>query len=88
MSELGESSLEPVAQLQFSVCIRGILMLLLFDTNGSIAAMGGAYEFTRNASANLREKDDSLNPALGGLLAGAIMGLKREGLCSRMYGIG
>jgi hypothetical protein len=57
-------------------------MLLQVDTNGLIAVMGGAYEFTRNASANLREKDDSLNPALGGLLAGAVMGLKREILSS------
>ncbi|TVY45463.1 NADH-ubiquinone oxidoreductase 21.3 kDa subunit [Lachnellula subtilissima] len=39
--------------------------------------MGGAYEFTKNAAANLREKDDSLNPALGGLFAGAVMGLRR-----------
>jgi hypothetical protein len=59
-------------------------MLLRVVTNDFIAVMGGAYEFTRNASANLREKDDSLNPALGGLLAGAVMGLKREGLCSRV----
>jgi len=50
--------------------------------------MGGAFEFTRNASANLREKDDSLNPAIGGLLAGAVMGLKRERLCSHVWGIG
>ena len=42
--------------------------------------MGGTYEFTRFASANLREKDDSLNPALGGFLAGAIMGLRGEEL--------
>lgn len=41
-----------------------------------LAAMGGAYEFTRLASANLREKDDSLNQAFGGFVAGSIIGLR------------
>jgi hypothetical protein len=40
--------------------------------------MGGTYEFTRLASANLREKEDSWNTALGGFLAGSLIGLKRE----------
>jgi len=38
--------------------------------------MGGAYEFTKNASANLREKDDAYNPAIGGFFAGTMMGLR------------
>jgi hypothetical protein len=38
--------------------------------------MGGAYEFSKNAAANLREKDDAYNPAIGGLFAGSMMGLK------------
>ncbi|PVH88051.1 hypothetical protein DL98DRAFT_479188 [Cadophora sp. DSE1049] len=48
-------------------------------TGGTIAvfaAVGGTYEFTRFASANLREKDDSLNTALGGFLAGSVLGLR------------
>lgn len=40
--------------------------------------MGGTYEFTKFASANLRRKDDSLNSALGGLFAGSVLGFKRE----------
>ena len=40
------------------------------------AAMGGAYEFVKVASANLREKDDSWNPTLGGFVAGATLGLR------------
>ena len=40
------------------------------------AAMGGTYEFTRFASANLREKDDAYNTAIGGFLAGSVLGLK------------
>ena len=40
--------------------------------------MGGTYEFTKFASANLREKNDSLNTALGGLVAGSVLGFRRE----------
>ncbi|EMD00194.1 hypothetical protein BAUCODRAFT_572453 [Baudoinia panamericana UAMH 10762] len=39
------------------------------------AAMGGAYEFTKNASANLRQRDDAWNPAIGGGFAGMMLGL-------------
>lgn len=46
----------------------------------SAAAVGGTYEFTRLASANLREKDDSLNTAIGGFLAGSVLGLRCEWL--------
>lgn len=46
------------------------------QADGTTAAMGGAYEFTKNASANLRQKDDAYNPALGGLMSGAMLGLR------------
>lgn len=46
------------------------------EADGFIAAVGGSYEFTRFASANLREKDDSLNTAIGGFLAGSVLGLR------------
>jgi hypothetical protein len=84
--DLGVSSHEPEAQSQFSVCPWDLQEALQGKANCFVAIMGGAYEFTRNASANLREKDDSLNPALGGLLAGAVMGLKREDLCTSVWG--
>lgn len=42
-----------------------------------IAASGGAFGFGRAAAANLREKDDSWNPAIGGFLSGAVLGLRR-----------
>lgn len=38
--------------------------------------MGGAYEFAKCASANLRRKDDSVNPMIGGFFAGSILGLR------------
>ena len=41
----------------------------------SPAAVGGAYDFTRAAAANLREKEDWVNNGIGGLFAGATMGL-------------
>ncbi|KAA8894284.1 hypothetical protein FN846DRAFT_923096 [Sphaerosporella brunnea] len=52
---------------------------VLTRTGGTIAifsAMGGSYMFVRNAAANLREKDDSWNPAIGGFVAGAILGTR------------
>ena len=38
--------------------------------------MGGAYEFSRIATANLREKNDSYNEAIGGFFSGAILGVR------------
>ncbi|BDD55580.1 hypothetical protein MPDQ_002105 [Monascus purpureus] len=45
-------------------------------TIGIFAAMGGTYEFVKTASANLREKEDHWNVALGGFFSGAILGLR------------
>ena len=42
------------------------------------AAAGAAHGFGTAAAANLREKDDSWNPAIGGFLSGAIVGLRCE----------
>jgi hypothetical protein len=40
--------------------------------------MGGAYAFSKAVSANLREKDDSWNTAIGGFFGGSIIGLRCE----------
>ncbi|KAL1875336.1 hypothetical protein VTK73DRAFT_10120 [Phialemonium thermophilum] len=45
-------------------------------TIATFAAVGGVYDFSRIAAANLREKDDHYNSAIGGFLAGAILGLR------------
>jgi hypothetical protein len=45
------------------------------------AAVGGTFEFTRVAAANLREKDDHLNSALGGFASGAILGMQSAIWC-------
>jgi len=58
-------------------------------TGGTVAtftAVGASFEFTKFASANLREKDDSLNAAIGGFLAGGIMGL-RGGTAPAVFGM-
>jgi len=52
----------------------------VFTKSGStiaiFAAMGGTYAFLKDASANLREKEDTWNSAIGGFFAGAIVGLR------------
>jgi hypothetical protein len=40
--------------------------------------VGGVYELVKFSSANLREKEDALNTAYGGFLAGTILGLRRK----------
>ncbi|KAL2019947.1 hypothetical protein VTK56DRAFT_9039 [Thermocarpiscus australiensis] len=63
----------------------------VFTKNGGIiatfTAAGGVYEFTRVASANLREKDDYYNNGIGGFFAGAVIGL-RTGRIPRILGYG
>ncbi len=38
--------------------------------------MGGAYEFAKSASANLRQQDDTYNHAIGGFFSGSMLGLR------------
>lgn len=68
------------AAVQSTLTRRNIGMFGAFThyggTIGVMAAMGGTYEFFRHASANLREKDDSWNEALGGFVSGAMVGLR------------
>lgn len=39
-------------------------------------AVGSIFEFVTAASANLRERNDYLNPTIGGLVSGSLIGLK------------
>lgn len=45
---------------------------------GPIAGVAGTFQFTSIAAANLREKDDFINDAIGGFLGGAVLGLRGE----------
>ena len=40
--------------------------------------MGASYGFTRTVAANLREKEDPWNTAIGGFFAGSMVGLTSE----------
>ena len=39
--------------------------------------MGGAYKFSELAAANLREKEDHYNSAIGGFIGGSVLGMPR-----------
>lgn len=54
-----------------------VIAPVLIALTKDIAASGGAYGFGKAAAGNLRKKDDSWNPAIGGFLSGAFLGLRR-----------
>ncbi|MCJ1269700.1 hypothetical protein MMC22_009592 [Lobaria immixta] len=66
--------------IQNSLVKQNVGALGIFTRTGGtvavFAAMGGAFEFTRVAAANLREKDDCWNPTIGGFFGGAVLGLR------------
>ncbi|CAI7583882.1 unnamed protein product [Penicillium palitans] len=68
------------AAVQNTLTKQNVGTLGVFVRGGGIittfAAMGGTYEFIKTASANLREKEDHYNVALGGFFSGAILGLR------------
>ncbi|CAN8104846.1 unnamed protein product [Discula destructiva] len=63
----------------------------VFTRSGGIiltfTLVGGTFEFAKNASANLRQKNDHYNSAIGGFLAGSLLGLK-GGRMAPMMGYG
>ncbi|KAK3941301.1 hypothetical protein QBC46DRAFT_382855 [Diplogelasinospora grovesii] len=79
------------AAIQNSMQKRNVGAWSVFSRSGgtmlTFAAVGGTYEFTRRAAANLREKDDHYNHAIGGFLAGSILGM-RSGRMPRILGMG
>ncbi|GAB1317508.1 NADH-ubiquinone oxidoreductase 21.3 kDa subunit [Madurella fahalii] len=79
------------AAVRNSLAVRNIGPWTTFTKHGGIiatfAAVGGVYEFTRAASANLREKEDHYNEAISGFLAGAVMGIRTRRM-PRVLGYG
>ncbi|PSR97820.1 hypothetical protein BD289DRAFT_383755 [Coniella lustricola] len=67
------------ASIKNAMRAKNVGALAVFTKTGGLiftwTAMGGAFEFARNASANLRQKHDHYNHAIGGFCAGAILGL-------------
>ncbi|KAF2859579.1 NADH-ubiquinone oxidoreductase 213 kDa subunit [Piedraia hortae CBS 480.64] len=45
-------------------------------TTAVSGGMGAAYMFAKSATANLRENDDATSASVGGLFAGAVLGLR------------
>lgn len=58
------------------------LALSLTRRSWHVAAVGGAYEFARNAAANLREKKDHYNAGIGGFFAGSLIGVRGRSMPS------
>ncbi|KAJ8121749.1 hypothetical protein ONZ43_g1876 [Nemania bipapillata] len=56
-------------------------------TIASLTALITVYSFSKDATANLREKDDPLNTTIASFLGGATLGL-RSGRMPRILGIG
>jgi hypothetical protein len=47
------------------------------DANWSVAGVGATYQFTLDATTNLRQKDDCYSEAIAGFAAGAASGIPR-----------
>nr|POF08258.1 nadh-ubiquinone oxidoreductase 21.3 kda subunit [Quercus suber] len=73
-----------VSTIQNTLTKQNVGAFGVFTRSGStvavFAAMGGVYQFSKDCSSNLREKDDALNSALGGFMAGTMMGLRFRSL--------
>ena len=77
MSALGEFLLGQGGSLHYLVQPPK-LSRWIAGTKFNQVSIGATYGFSKSAAANLREKDDSWNPAIGGFLAGSIGGLRSE----------
>ncbi|KAK3376761.1 hypothetical protein B0T24DRAFT_677626 [Lasiosphaeria ovina] len=68
------------AAIQNSLQKRNVGAWGIFTRGGAtittFTAVGGVYEFSHRAAANLRAKDDHYNNAIGGFLAGSILGIR------------
>ncbi|KAI9738362.1 MAG: hypothetical protein M1834_008865 [Cirrosporium novae-zelandiae] len=81
------------AAVQNSLAKHNVSAWGVFTKSGGIiatfAGMGASFEFMKTASANLRQKDDPLNHAIGGLFAGSVLGLHFRTIPAVMgYGAG
>ncbi|KAF3352389.1 hypothetical protein VdG1_09076 [Verticillium dahliae VDG1] len=71
-----------VAAIHNALQVNNVGAMSVFTRSGGIIGIfalgGGAYEFTKTASANLRHKNDPWNSAIGGFVAGSILGMTRK----------
>jgi hypothetical protein len=77
MLEHGECSRGVAAALRALVgaATRDVFVSGLTDCAASV---GTVYAFTKDAAANLREKDDTLNVTIASFLGGATLGLRSK----------
>ncbi|KAH6686758.1 NADH-ubiquinone oxidoreductase 21.3 kDa subunit [Plectosphaerella plurivora] len=80
-----------ISAIQNALHKNNVGALAVFTRSGGniavFAIAGGAYGFSRAAAGNLRQKDDAINTAIGGFLAGSILGMTRKRLPA-VLGIG
>jgi hypothetical protein len=81
------------AAIKTSLTKHNVGAMAVFTRNGGLiglyAAPLAAYSFTSTAAANLREKNDSYNEAIGGFFGGAAAGLYMRSLRSVLgFGLG
>lgn len=50
----------------------------MFLANWVAGGIGATYQFTKDATSNLRQKDDCYSEAIAGFLAGCGVGVARE----------
>ncbi|KAK3950753.1 NADH:ubiquinone reductase [Pseudoneurospora amorphoporcata] len=69
-----------IASLRTSMKKNNVGSMHVFTHGGgtiiSFAFAGGIYRFAQQASANLRQKEDAWNHAIGAFLGGSVMGLR------------
>jgi hypothetical protein len=63
-------------------CPPNWLSLELHGANGRPAGVGAAYQFTHDATSNLRQKDDCYSEAIAGFAGGAAVGVASMSLPS------
>jgi len=72
------------AAVQNALAKKNVGAFGVFTRSGGLiamfAAVGGVYQFSSIAAANLREKNDSINAAIGAFLGGCLMGLRSRTL--------
>lgn len=73
-----------VSGVQSTLSKRNVGAMGIITHSGGLIALftaaGAGYQFTKDASANLRQKDDAYNSAIGGFVAGNMVGIYKRSL--------
>ncbi|CAI6338813.1 unnamed protein product [Periconia digitata] len=73
-----------IAAMQNTLRKQNVGAMGVFTRSGGVIALfagvGASYQFTLDASANLRQQDDTYNDAIAGFAAGAAVGVARRSI--------